>query len=173
MPNAVRGNSHRKNTTVSTDGSPSTAPASSPLQGLQGLLSGLEKMEHAHVKMALDWGDDLLITSRMLASGIDARNWLQAPATLAGTGLRHLLTAQAATLGAWSEMQSAALEQVRASLGVPQPSAVLVRPDEPRGGRASPGHSTWLEDMVQTPVRFAAALGAAWAAQDADAVVHP
>jgi hypothetical protein len=172
MPNAIRGTSHRKNTTGSTDGSPGTVPANPPPHGLQGVLSGLKKMEQAHVKMARDWGQDLLTTSRMLASGIDARNWLQAPATLAGTGLRHLLTAQAATLSAWSDMQSAALEQVRASLDLAQRTAGSVRPSGAAREEASLGMA-WVEDLVRTPVRFAAAVGAAWAPQEADASVRP
>jgi hypothetical protein len=56
MPKAVRANSHRKSTTGSTGGSPGTALANRPLQGLQGVLSGLQKMEQAHAKMAQDWG---------------------------------------------------------------------------------------------------------------------
>ncbi len=94
------------------------AASDADLQAHHRFLMCLDQTRRAQMKLAQDWTESLLVTGRMLASCPDPQRWLKAPSELWTAACTHTLAAQGTHLAAWSEFQSAVLDEVRANLGI-------------------------------------------------------
>jgi hypothetical protein len=105
--------------------------------------------------------EELLSTSRTLASSNDPQRWLLAPAGLLGSAWTHYLAAQGSTLAAWSEFQYAVLDEMRTSMDVAKVCVWPCGDKTDAGEQPALVGATWLEDAMKTCERFATACGSA------------
>ena len=171
MARTVRSNSHRKAAGEEVEDARDLAAAAedADLQAHHRLLLCLEQTRRAQTTLAQDWMEELLSTSRTLASSNDPQRWLLAPAGLLGSAWTHYLAAQGSTLAAWSEFQYAVLDEMRTSMDEAKVCVWPCGDKTDAGEQPALVGATWLEDAMKTCERFAAAYGSALAPNGAGA----